>query len=210
MEYRRIKVTLLVGFVILLGCIGAYFLSNFATLNFHAVVEHHIYRSRQVEFAELRYLQQEYHFQSIINLRGAYPKASWYQGEVRVARQQHVHHYTFALPAHGLPSWEALSRLVSTLQQAPQPVLLHCREGADRTGLAAAIVLMLAGASEVKVKSQVSWQYGVVSPRTIGYQVLRNYFRWIKQEKLPYGTVSFLAWVHARPPLTSEFGWYLS
>ncbi len=47
--------------------------------------------------------------------------------------------------SHELPQSNRLNQLVDALLTAPRPILLHCHRGADRTGMASAIALILNG-----------------------------------------------------------------
>jgi len=68
-------------------------------------------------------------------LRGENPKQAWYQGEVETSRQLNIKHYDVSLNSHKTPSPQQLTLLKNILETAPKPLLIHCRAGADRTGL---------------------------------------------------------------------------
>ncbi len=190
---------------------AAYLASNLVTDNFHQVFPNQFYRSAQLPAKTLERLVKRYHIRSVINLRGPHPQASWYQGEIKVSAAENLHHYNLTPPAHGLPTYAELKKIVKTLQVAPHPILVHCRQGADRTGLVSAIEVILAGnASMDSVKTQISWKYGVVSPHTVGYQVMTNYFQWLTQQKLALSKASFLQWLDSDPALKPPQGLFLT
>ena len=59
---------------------------------------------------------------------------------------------------------ERAAQLAALLRDAPKPVLIHCRSGADRTGLEPALYLAaVAGSSEDAAEGQISLYYGHVS-----------------------------------------------
>ncbi|WP_246868208.1 tyrosine-protein phosphatase [Piscirickettsia salmonis] len=86
----------------------------------------------------------------------------------------HINHFNVALDAHKVPSLNTLHYLIYLIENAPRPLLFHCRAGADRTGLASALSIILNGNSSLDdLEDQASWQYAALSPTTIGYQVLK-------------------------------------
>jgi hypothetical protein len=91
--------------------------------------------------------------------------------------------------------------LVYVLLHAQQPILLHCLGGADRTGLASAIALILdQNASLAESKTQISIRHLVLSPNSIGKLVFPYYQQWLAQNHLPHNRDNFLKWVCSPEP----------
>jgi len=88
-------------------------------------------------------LIHDYHLASILNLRGGTVRDWWYTDEVETARKSQVAFFDLPLSATKRPSRRDLQRLISTLDRCEYPLLIHCKAGADRTGLATAVYLML-------------------------------------------------------------------
>ena len=107
--------------------------------NFHPVTPGEAYRSAQLEAGELGTYIKKYRIASVVNLRGPSPESAWYQAERRACRAHGVRHYDLALSAVRIPDSAAIRALRDIYQQAPRPILIHCRAGSDRTGLAAAL-----------------------------------------------------------------------
>jgi len=101
------------------------------------------YRSNQLTGAGFRKEITALGLKSVINLRGACPKEDWYRDEVAVCQASGVSHYDIHMSATKLPPPETVALLIRTLHEAPRPVLIHCKQGADRTGLAAAAWLIM-------------------------------------------------------------------
>lgn len=110
-----------------------------ATGNLHAVEPGRLYRSAQLDKAGLGAVIALYHLHSVLNLRGPNPNSAWYVDERAAARQAGVAHYDVALSARRAPAPEQIARILDILRTAPKPLLIHCRSGADRTGLVAAL-----------------------------------------------------------------------
>ena len=91
---------------------------------------------------QLPRLIEEYNLKSILNLRGGNPADSWYVAELRTAQTRDLAFYDLPLSATRRPTRRELLYLIDILTHCPYPLLIHCKSGADRTGLASAIYLM--------------------------------------------------------------------
>src|SRR5205823_11839393 len=111
--------------------------------NWHAVLPGFAYRSAQLSPDQLRAAARRVGVRTVVNLRGTSPDFDWYLDESRATRDADVAQEDVTLSAHRLPAPDELRRLVEVIDHAEYPLLLHCRQGVDRTGLAAALVLLL-------------------------------------------------------------------
>jgi len=129
--------------------------------NFDTVVAGRFYRSAQPTAADLTAYAHAFGIKSVINLLGRHPGERWYDDEMRVSNELGLHHIDLALSAHReLSTWQ-LSELEKALREAPEPILVHCKSGADRTGLAAALyVFEVERLSADAAAAQLSWVYG--------------------------------------------------
>jgi hypothetical protein len=82
-------------------------------------------------------------------------------------------------------------------------VLLHCRRGADRSGLAAAACLLLDDTDVGAARNQLSWRFGHVALGRSGdlNQVLDMYNAWLNQRNEAHRPELFRHWAleHYRP-----------
>lgn len=200
--------TVLITLVVFLVLGGIY---NSKKSNIHVVQPHQYIRSAQLNSNALIKLIQEDQVKSIINLRGTFPDDPWYQAEIQAANQYGVEHEDLPMNAYIYPKSETLRSLVQLLQNAPQPALIHCEGGADRTGLASAIVMLLQNGSYAQAAQQVSIKYFAYSSRSVGRLVLPLYEEWLTKNGLVSSTQNFLKWekqVYFPPvQLTEESGW---
>jgi protein tyrosine/serine phosphatase len=110
--------------------------------NFHAVVPGELYRSAQLSGSHLeRHIQTE-GIRTVINLRGPNPGSAWYDDEVRMCERLGVTHIDVRMSAKELPPPAEAATLMAALHDAPRPLLVHCKNGADRSGLACAAYLI--------------------------------------------------------------------
>ena len=79
---------------------------------------------------------------AIVNLRGENSDLSWWRYERRVCETIGARHYDTMLDSRRLPTRPMLARLIDVLEEAPQPLLLKCSGGQDRTGLGSALYLI--------------------------------------------------------------------
>lgn len=146
-----------------LALAGGYLAHLQTSGNFHAIVEGEAYRSAQPSGAQLAAWTRANGIKSVVNLRGPHPGTPWYDEEVATAAALGLAHYDFGMSARkGLTQAEAAD-LATILRDAPKPVLIHCKAGADRTGLASAIYLADTGRSEDAAERQISLRFGHIS-----------------------------------------------
>lgn len=162
--------------------------------NIHTVIPGQVYRSAQLSPEKLDSLVKQYHIQAVINLEGRSQEA-WFLQEQQTLADDHVQLYNIGLPAKGLPPAQQFKKLVQVLLTTPKPILIHCKNGADRTGLASAIALILyQGADLTTAKQQIAWWYGALSPQSTGRVVIPMYQTWLTQNQLPHNRANFLKW----------------
>lgn len=143
---------------------GIYFLAIQATGNFYAVVPGELYRSNQPTASQIAAYARRYGIKTIVNLRGSAEDAVWYRDEVATAKAYGVRHIDFRMSARRQLTLDESQKLVSLLREAPKPILIHCKSGADRTGLAAAIYLhQIANVDDDTAEMQLSIRFGHLS-----------------------------------------------
>lgn len=126
-----------IGVLGLLGYLGVQQYSG----NFHAVVEGEVYRSAQMKGAQLSDYTAKVGLKSVLNLRGAAPDADWYQAEIADSARLGLVHADFALSASREVTNDEAVQLIALMKSLPKPLLIHCKQGSDRTGLLAALYL---------------------------------------------------------------------
>ncbi len=129
--------------------------------NMHEVVAGEFYRAGQPDGHDIARYQRNYGIKTIINLRGGNPEDAWYQEEVATAKKLGITHIDFRMKAARELTQEQAIALIATMRDAPKPLLVHCRSGSDRTGLAAALYLAaIRKESEMTSERQLWMSYG--------------------------------------------------
>ena len=134
---RKSKIIIAIFVLLLLFSAGYLFIEKYD--NFYPITQGEAYRSAQLDRDELIYYIKKYNIKSIINLRGDDITAPWYREEKQVSEEHHVKLYDLSLSAIREPTEEEIRTLIMLFNRIPRPVLIHCRAGSDRTGLAAAM-----------------------------------------------------------------------
>ena len=121
--------------------IGGFVLQLAARHNFHSILSGQLYRSAQMQGDSLANAIRDNGIKTIVNLRGENAGSDWYQSEMSTAKQMGVRHYDFSLSASREVSDKEMEAIIATIDRAPKPVLIHCKNGADRSGLVGALYL---------------------------------------------------------------------
>ena len=129
--------------------------------NLHEVIAGQLYRSAQPSPSQIVDYADRYNIKSIINLRGDNEGKSWYDREIKTANALGIAHFDFKMSARRELSPERIAQLTRLMRDAPKPLLIHCKSGSDRTGLAAVIYLnQIAGVPEELAEGQLSIYFG--------------------------------------------------
>jgi protein tyrosine phosphatase (PTP) superfamily phosphohydrolase (DUF442 family) len=130
----------LLMFVCVALIIGVFVLQMVFSHNFHVVSAGQMYRSAQLNAATLTRIVQQNGIKSILNLRGP-AMDDWYGIETNTAQQLGVVHYDYLMYAGHEATDDQMEQILTTIEHAPKPMLIHCKSGADRTGLVGALYL---------------------------------------------------------------------
>lgn len=156
---KRILAGLALGLLVLIGYLAYLQISG----NFHPVSAGTVYRAAQMDGQKLARWKREYGIASILNLRGRNDGADWYETERAVADRVGIEHIDFRMSDAKELTDEEVQALLAVMRDAPKPMLIHCKAGADRTGIASALYLAgIEGREEHDAESHLSIAYGHV------------------------------------------------
>jgi protein tyrosine/serine phosphatase len=161
---RTVWRVLAIGFLATVAGFWAFFAYLDGSGNFHEVVAGEVYRSNQVTPEALATYTADHGIRSVLNLRGAQPGTDWYDAEIAASETLGLAHADFPMIGSVQLSDTDARRLIALMRTLPKPLLVHCRYGADRTGLAMALYLgAIRGAGKSEAEGQLSIRYGHVS-----------------------------------------------
>jgi protein tyrosine phosphatase (PTP) superfamily phosphohydrolase (DUF442 family) len=149
--------------VIALGALAWWLGPSVFGRNLHTVIPGEVFRSAQLSAHELGDTLGDLEIRSVVSLRYADEEIEWYAQEKRIAEARGAGMHGLAISAKRLPSRQKLRRLLEILDTAERPVLLHCRAGTERTGLAASLAALLEGNDLPSARDQFSLRFGYVS-----------------------------------------------
>ena len=157
---RRLMKWIVVPLCVLLFLVASYVVYLEEWGNFRAITPGEAYRSARLDRDELEYYIRKYGIKSILNLEGHRPMEPYYRDEVAVAKELGLAHFDLSLSARTKPSPEAVDELLNIFKVAPRPILIHCKFGADRSGLVAAMWKVIVDGEEKQLASrQLSIRY---------------------------------------------------
>lgn len=119
------------------------------------------YRSAQLNPRHLRQVMRQYGIKTVINLQGE-DHGDKARGEQAICRELGADYRHAKMSAVRLPRPGELKRVINALDEARYPILIHCRAGADRSGLVSALYLALHEKRPVDqaARSELTWTKG--------------------------------------------------
>jgi len=143
---------------------GGYLGALQLTGNFNTVIKGELYRSGQISSQQLKDYVAEYGIKTIVNLRGDNHGDDWYETEVAQSRDLSIDHVDFGISARRELTAERAAQLIAILRTAQKPILIHCKAGADRSGLVSALYLAIIKQWSPQIaEGQLSIRYGHLS-----------------------------------------------
>lgn len=189
-----------------------------ARTNRHTVVPGRVYRCAQPSAADLRELADRHGIRTVVNLRGpapdpTAPESRWYLAEATANHDLNVSQEDVTFSANRLPPPAELRRLIDVLDRTEYPVLIHCKRGADRTGLASAVVLLLQTDATLSEARRQLWpRYGHFRfGRTAAIDdFFDRYEAWLTSRGTAHSPAQFREWAttaYTPGPAVSELEW---
>jgi protein tyrosine phosphatase (PTP) superfamily phosphohydrolase (DUF442 family) len=167
--------------------------------NFAEVVPGKLYRSAQPD-DRLNGWIEEHNFKSVLNLRGGHPSYDWYKLERDIVRDHGVDYYEVPISAQYRPRKSELLQLIDLLGRARYPMLVHCKSGADRTGLAVTLYHMIVQKEPPqKAMSGFSIYHAHIplfGPEKLQHPIL-EYSDWLDAKSLTHTPERFRGWVES-------------
>ena len=194
LRWRRVLAGMLAVLALALGI--EIYRVTFGT-NFHTVIDGRVYRCAQPSATELDQIIAQLGIRTVVNMRGNGDIQPWYVDETRTTHRHNVSQEDICFSAGRLPSVPELHRFVEVLEKTEYPILLHCRRGADRTGLAAAIIVLLSSDGPIqRARWQMHPRFGHVALGRPGQlDLFLDYYEdWLKAQGQSHSPRTFRHW----------------
>ena len=127
--------------------------------NFAPVVPGRLYRSNHPTPRRLAKLTRTFGLKTLINLRGEAGNGSDALSR-EAAEKLGLAFIDAPLDSRDAPSVARVLHLMEVYRTMAEPALLHCKSGADRAGIAAAIYLLAQGRDADEALAQLSLRFG--------------------------------------------------
>lgn len=166
--------------------------------NFHAIRAGLAYRGAQPTPDDLERAVRDHGIRTVVNLRGNCAPFDWFMEETRATQRLGLSQEDLCFSSYRLPAVHEVRHLVEVFDRSEPPLLIHCRRGADRTGLAAAIYLLSQReVSLTEAQRQLHWRFGHLAVgRTrhlTGFFDL--YAGWLVRQEREHSRAAFRDWV---------------
>jgi hypothetical protein len=199
---RSARRLLRIAIAVVLLCAAApasLLLRPLVSINLGTVDPGRVIRAAQ-PISRLTELIKDHHLASILNLRGGSLKDSWYAAEVQSAAASGVAFFDFPLKPTTRPTRRELLTLIDFFDHCRYPLLIHCKAGADRTGLASALYMMMKKNLPPELAIGAFTIYHGHLP-LFGtehlHEPLDEYAQWLGLKRLPHTPERFREWVRS-------------
>ena len=174
--------------------------------NWGVVESGRLYRSNHPTPWQLEQAVRRHGIRTVINLRGHREVCGSDALGREAAAALGLEHIDAPLESRGAPHKDRVLRLAGIYARMTEPALIHCKSGADRTGLAAGLWLLTRGGRVEQALDQLSLRFGHVAAARTGIldAFFRSYAAFVKR----HGAKPFLDWVrddYAEDALRAEF-----
>jgi hypothetical protein len=196
---RSLVLPLLRGAVVgLVGASGGHFAWVLLVANFHVVVPGLVYRTNQPSGVALREMIRRHGIRTVINLRGLGYETNWYREESRATSEMGISQEDLGFSAVRLPSPMLIRQLIEVLDRSTHPILVHCFQGADRTGLAVGVWFLLRpGVSFAEARRHLGPASGHLPLGRTRFidRFFDLYQEWLTEHGLEHSPGTFRRWV---------------
>ena len=161
--------------------------------NWGVVAPGRLYRSNHPLPWQIRLAARHHGIRTVINLRGNRADCGADALSRAEAARLGLAHIDAPFESRGAPHKDRILRLAAIFQDMDEPALIHCKSGADRTGLAAGLWLMLQGRPVAEALGQLSLRHGHVAASRTG--ILDAFFKSFAAFQQANPEIPFLEWV---------------
>lgn len=158
--------------------------------NLAEVVSGKVYRCNHPTPARLARLKKRLGLRTLVNLRG-HRRCGSDALSREAARKLQLDHVDMAFESRGAPHRDRILRFANLYKNIQMPMLMHCKSGADRAGLASALVILFEGGSAATALRQLHWRFGHFNRSRTG--ILDAFI--LRYQSQAEGRIPFLHWV---------------
>lgn len=179
--------------------------TNIFRLNLHKISPK-MFRSSQPTPWQLKRIVKRYGIKTVLNLRGEKPQSPVYALEAEACEDAGVRLVSTEIFSRDIPTPERLEALKKIYESCEYPVLMHCKAGADRTGLAATLYLYWMENQPLSAIDQLKFfPYGHILHSDAG--IIDYYFELFESYRKEHPDAELIEWTASLPrkKLKTEF-----
>ncbi|QDH17081.1 protein-tyrosine phosphatase family protein [Swingsia samuiensis] len=158
--------------------------------NLSEVVPGKVWRCNHPTPSRLRSLKRRLNLHTLVNLRGKRQCGSDALSR-KASHRLNLTHLDMAFESRGAPHKDRILRFYDMYRTLQFPMLMHCKSGADRAGLASGLVLLFEGGTSTEALNQLHWRFGHFNRSRTG--ILDAFF--LRYQTEAEGRLSFIDWV---------------
>ncbi len=197
-RFRKVWLAIAAAGLVVVAVAAAFLIARYGYGNFGVVVEGEVFRSAQPRLSQLESWADEYSLRTVVRLRASL-KNDLPDAEREKAAALGLTFHEVEMTARRRPGLIELKELVRVLESAERPMLIHCRGGVDRTGVASVMAAMAVGGEDYQTaRGQLFRDSGIT-------RMLSDYEAWCGATGLDGG-----GWEQFRDWLLNEYrpGYY--
>ncbi|QCE35222.1 protein tyrosine phosphatase [Acetobacteraceae bacterium] len=160
--------------------------------NLSPIIPQKVWRSNHPTPRRFKRLVKQLHLKSIINLRGHRPECGSDRLGREICKNIAIPYENMAFESRNFPQKERILKFYHFWKTLPKPMLIHCKSGADRAGLASALILLFEGYTVQEAQKQLHWRFFHFSRSRTG---VLDLFLKLYERTGEKKNISFLDWV---------------
>lgn len=142
--------------------------TNIFRFNFHRVSEE-AFRSSQPTMWQLRRMVKKYGIKTIVNLKGPNERSAYWAFEREQCKKLGVTLVDVSIASRSVPDVGRVRRAKEVFDSIEYPMWMHCKAGADRTGIYATLYQYFRKGVPIEQTDQLKlWPYGHIKHSKAG------------------------------------------
>lgn len=159
--------------------------TNLIRFNFHEIAKN-VFRSSQPTMWQLERITKKYNLKTIVNLKDENRNCPYFLFEEEKCKELGLKLVNVNISSRSFPTYERIVKYKEIMENMEGPVLIHCKAGADRTGIFCTLYQYFVEKKAMKDTNQLRfWPYG--------------HFRWSNAGKSDYFFEEFAKYQEKHP-----------
>lgn len=180
--------------------------TNILRLNFHRISDD-AYRSSQPTMAQMRRIVKQYGIKTILNLKGSNKNSAYWAFEIEQCEKLGIKLVNIDIASRSIPTLERIRRAKQVFDEIEYPMWMHCKAGADRTGIYATLYQHFHLGLPLEQTDQLkAWPYGHIRHSKAGK--FDHYIELYMEYRRDHPEVGLLEWAETiadREKIEREF-----